>query len=164
MTPEANRLARIAKLTETWRELHAQAFDVQCEIMKLAKGQDAIGDVLKRLKAAFSAEFEQKSGSPYSWTAKSHAIDSGHLKRWLKWTTEDDIVARMMAYFHQSDEFTRRAGYTFGLFVSQFNALAVAVQAPARELSLTAPSDCQHTPRCADDESCTTRRLKEMRA
>lgn len=152
------RLRRIAALVVKQSELLAQLHDVQREIENLSNGRDAIGDVLKRLEACFSAEWQSIYDAKYSW---DYTKDRPHWKRFLKLTTEADIIARIMAFFHaQRDDFAQRNGHRFGIFVSQFNTLAAAVP---REMELTAPTHCTHRPPCKSDVEHTRRVQAEMR-
>lgn len=152
------RLDRASKLLDKLRELQAQTYEVTEELRKILGGQDALGDVLKRLEASFSAEWSRRYQTPYAWT---YIKDRPHWKRLLKITSEADILARVCAYFHDEDPYISRAKHPFGLFVSRFNTLV-----PAAPLTLDAPvvADCRHVPPCASDQLHTQRRTADMRA
>jgi hypothetical protein len=157
---DAARLARAAKLTETLRELQAKTYEITEELQKILSGQDALGDVLKRLEKAFNDEWARVYSTAYRF---DFAKDRAHLKRLLKMTTEADIQARVMSYFHEADDYTRRARHPFGLFVARFNTL-VPLAAPEAFLELdAAPVGCTHVPPCASDAAHTKRRREDLR-
>ncbi len=156
------RLDRAAKLLETLRELQAKTFEVTEELKKVIAGEDALGDVLKRVEAAFAAEYHQRYSRHYGW---QYAKDRPQWKRLLKLAGEEDVRARIVAYFHEPDPYTQNARHPFGLFVSRFNQLVPHVEDPG-ELTLDAPTvaDCRHVPPCRTDQDHTKRKLDDLRA
>lgn len=157
----AKRLERMAKLLEKGRELTAQLHDVQEEMRKICAGESAMGDDLKVCEKVFSDEWQRHYGTPYLF---AYMKDRPHWKRLLKGAKRDDVIGRVMAYFHADDDYTRRARHPFGLFVSRFNQLAPVQTEP--ELTLdSAPvvADCKHTPPCKSDQEHTRRKLDDLR-
>lgn len=158
ISADVSRLARIGKLSEVQQDLIAKLHDVQIEIHKLATGQDATGDVLKRLEGAFSCEWQARYGSPYSF---QFAKDRAQWKLKMKIATEADIQQRIMSYFHQPDDYTAKAKHSFGLFISRFNSL---VGAPTViEVFGPCAAEGKHIPPCKNDQEHTSRYMKEMR-
>lgn len=150
---------RIRKLFEKLRERQAEAQEIADEILRELGGEQTLGSTLRQLEGAYSEAWQRRYGSPYMF---NFAKDRAHWKRLVKLGSVDDVIARVLSYLHDDDEYLRRQRHPFGLFVARFNQYAV--DAPVTELALEAPvTDCRHTPPCRSDQEHTRKRMAEMR-
>ena len=158
------RLERAAKLLDAIRELQAKTYEVTEELQALLKGEAITGDHLRLLEAAWSIEYERRYGTPYMFEFKR---DRPLWKRLVKAVGPDEVHNRIVAYFHETDQYRERARHPFGLFVSQFNSLAT-LQRPSRPgedllgFELMA-RDCHHKPPCTSDAQHTRRKAEDVR-
>lgn len=154
------RLERAAKLLDAIRELQAKTYEVTEELQALLKGEAITGDHLRLLESAWSTEYERRYGTPYMFEFKK---DRPHWKRLIKAVGPEEICNRIVAYFHETDQYRERARHPFGLFVSQFNSLAtqrVSEQLAGFELIAR---DCHHNPPCTSDAQHTRRKAEDVR-
>ena len=156
MAVNQSHVDRALKVLEKARELNAQAFDCIEEARRIFSGNDATGDILKRLEGAFSAEWERRYGNPYVFT---YAKDRPHWKRLVKLTSEPDIICRIIAFMADEEPWLTRGRHPFGLFVSQFNRYVPAVAFTLEPKAV----NCTHQPRCQNDAEHTRKALDEMR-
>lgn len=113
--------AKLIKLVGVLADLDEKRSAVMAEITEVLGGGEGIGAKLSRLKATFSELWQAayRSG-PYEF---DHKVDTGHLKRFLKTHSEDEIAARMVSYLRTNDQFYVKARHNFPIFVRSFNTL-----------------------------------------
>ena len=154
--------AKIGKLLEAGRDLHAKLGDILTEIDALLGGAAGIGAAMGRAMGTFDALWGERyaSGQPgrYVWR---QAPDRAQIKRLIKFLGVEELEARMARYLRDSDPFCVRSRHGFSVFVSSINAYA----APGGDRPQAAPVfGCDHDPRCGSDQEHTQKHVAEMRA
>lgn len=152
------RLERAGTLLEALRELQAKTYQLTEELQSLVRGEAITGDHLRLLEGIWSDEYERRYGSKYMFDFKKDRL---HWKRLLKAVGPDELVRRVTAYFHEADDYTRRAKHPFGLFVARFNSLAEA--RTTLPMSAAPVIACHHEPPCTSDAEHTRRRSEDVK-
>lgn len=123
----------VDKLNELEAEYRDKRDAVMAELSAVLGGGEGIGAKLSRLKQTYSdlwqAAYRQ---GPYQF---DHKVDTGHLKRFLRTFTEDEIAARMVAYLRTADPFYTKARHPFLIFVKGFNGFVAVSTAPIEDPS-----------------------------
>jgi hypothetical protein len=161
-TDDTKTLKRITKLFEALEELATKDAEIRAEIMKLLRGEPAMGDLVKAAMLHFGASWKIRYRSEYAWR---FAIDTPHLKRLIKLLGPEELHARMTAYMVNNEDYFKRARHSFGVFVSTVNQHAGQGADASEELELaSAPADCRHKPPCRSDVEHTRRMMEDRSA
>lgn len=120
--------AKVAKLLDALvaleEEYQGKRQAIHAEMAAILGGGEGIGAKLGRLKRAYSELWQHRHGpGPYVF---NHAVDTGHLKRFLRTHTEAQIEQGFVEYLRRDDAFYIRGKHPFLLFVKGFNEFAAA--------------------------------------
>lgn len=119
-------------------------------------GQETPGQQAKSLINAYVRAWAKKyPGQTYlpSWPR-----DTKNFKTLLKTFSAEQIREKLAAYLRSDDTFFVNAKHDLSAFPSAINKLTTA--APLL-MDSVGPVDCQHVPRCKDDQAHTQRKLRD---